>query len=99
MTGDFIQRVVKDLYTVASHIAAHPRGYAGFEVERAKVLLHRVDLDALSDTIYSVVFVSDCYADELTPEEGRVQSAAMRLDRLLPLIHAQQADIQARMAA
>ena len=94
-----IQRIVKDLYTVASHVAAHPRGYAGFEVAAAKVLLTTVDLRALSETLYSVLFVSEQYETELTRPERRVRAAARRLHRLQPKIRHQQAAIQEQMAA
>jgi len=98
MTDD-IQQIVRDLYVVTSHVAAQPRGYAAFEADAAKVLLTTVDLDMLSDTLYSVLFVSNLYADELTSEERRVQSAAMRLHRLQPHRRRQQAAIQQHMAA
>lgn len=99
MTNDFIQQIVQDLYVVATHVASHPRGYCGFEVALARVLLTTVDLDALSDTIYSVLFVSNTYAADLTPEEVTAESAARRLHRLQPKIRHQQAAIQAHMAA
>ena len=59
MSNDpFIKRIVSDLYLVARHVATQPSGYAGFEVDRAKLLLHTVDLQALADTLHSVGFVS-----------------------------------------
>jgi DNA-binding LytR/AlgR family response regulator len=98
---DFIKRIVSDLYLVAKHVAAQPRGYAGFEVERAKVLLHTVDVEALSDTLNSVLYVSWylTQSEPLTEAESQVEQAARRLDKLQRTIRMNQSQIQSRMAA
>lgn len=97
----FIKRIVSDLYLVAKHVAAQPHGYGGFEVDRAKLLLHTVDVQALRDTLHSVLFVSWFLKQdrELTKAESQVEQAALRLDKLQRTIRMNQSEIQSRMAA
>ena len=102
MTNDpFIKRIVSDLYLVARYVASQPYGYAGFEAERAKLLLQTVDTQALSDTLNSVLYVSWYFKQSapLTPIESQVEQAARRLDKLQRTIRMNQSEIQARMAA
>ena len=103
MTDDdgFIRRVVSDLYLVANHVAEQPCGYDGVEVQRAKYLLHTVDVGELAEMLHSVLFVSRFFKGfgPLTETESQVEQAALRLDRLQRSIRMNQSQIQARMAA
>jgi len=98
---EVLTEIVGDLHLVASYVASQPFGYAGFEVERARFLLHTVDVDTLSDTLHSVMFVSNFLKQHsmLTETEERVEKAALRLHRLQRSIRMNRSDIQARMAA
>ena len=97
----FIKRIVNDLYLVARHVASQPSGYAGFEVDRAKLLLQTVDPQALADTLHSVGFVSWLLKQSgpLTEIESQVEQAALRLEKLQRTIRMNQSQIQSRMAA
>lgn len=99
--NDFVKRIVGDLYLVATYVASQPAGYAGFEADRARVLLHTVDPSALKDTLNSVLFVSDYnrWFAPLTETEAAIEQAALRLDGLRRTIQMNQQAIQARMAA
>lgn len=98
---ELLTRIVSDVSLVATHVASQPWGYAGFEVQRAKFLLHTVDVNTLADTLRSVLFVSDFLQRfaPLTKTERQVEQAARRLQRLLRCIQLRREDIQARMAA
>lgn len=98
---ELLTEIVCDLYLVAKHVASQPHGYAGFEVQAAQYLLDSVDLDALTDTLQSVLFVSWFLRQHgpLTETESQVEQAALRLQRLQRSIRARRSDIQARMAA
>lgn len=98
---ELLTRIVSDLYLVARYVASQPVGYAGFEVERAKYLLHTVDVNTLADTLHSVLFVSSFLKEhgKLTDTESQVEQAAIRLHALQRSIRARRSDIQARMAA
>lgn len=98
---DFIKPILGDLYLVASYVATQPFGYAGFEVDRAKLLLHTVDVEALHDTLHSVLFVTGLLRKDrpLAETESQVEAAALRLSRLQRTIRMNQSQIQARMAA
>lgn len=98
---DFVKRIVGDLYLVATYVASQPAGYAGFEADRARVLLHTVDVAALKDMLHSVLFVSNynrLFAP-LTETEAAIEQAALRLERMRRTIRMNQQAIQARMAA
>jgi len=98
---DFVKRIVSDLYLVASYVASQPAGYAGFQADRASVLLHTVDESALRDTLDSVIFTTNYYSQfrPLTETELAIEQAALRLDGLRRTIRINQQAIQARMAA
>jgi hypothetical protein len=98
---ELLTRIVSDVLMVATHVASQPWGYAGFEVEQAKYLLHTVDVVTLEATLRSVLFVSNFLQQHslLTKAEGEVEQAALRLHRLQRSIRARRSDIQARMAA
>jgi len=98
---DPLTLIVNDLGQVLTHVASQPWGYAGFEVDRAKFLLHTVDVATLKDTLNSVLFVSWLLkqAGPLTGTELAIEQAALRLERMLRIIQMNQQDITARMAA
>lgn len=93
-----VDQIVSDLLFVAKHVAQQPRGYAGFEVDRAQIIQQRVDMEALRATLSSVLFVSGYYAP-LTAHEQRVYTAAMRLHRVLAFIEERQQEIQVQLIA
>ena len=98
---DFVKRIVGDLFLVANYVASQPEGYAGFEADAARVLLHTVDEQALKDTLNSVLFVSNFHRlfAPLTETEAAIEQAALRLERMRRTIRMNQQAIQARMAA
>ena len=100
--ADLIASIVGDLQMVAAWVATQPRGYAGFQAERAKFLLHTVDPELLSELLHDVRFTTQDYRSAfypLTPTEIQVEEAAIRLTRLQRSIQTQKNEIQARMAA
>lgn len=60
-----VTRIVRDLRFVRNYVSKQPRNFAGFEAARARIVARNVDVDALTQTIHSVLFVSKSYA--LTP--------------------------------
>lgn len=97
----FLKGIVADLHLVASYVATQPSGYAGFQADAARMLLHTVDVKALEDTLHGVLFTSDFFKQfgPLTDIEQRVEQAALRLNRVQRSIRVQQSEIQSRMAA
>jgi len=96
----YITQAAEDIGIVARHVMKQPRGYAGFEVERAQVIAQRVDMEALRKTIASVGYVSrHVYADCLTRHEKRVAAAAARLKEVLLMIEYYQSEIQQLLGA
>jgi hypothetical protein len=95
-----LDAIVSDLLLVARHVAAMPRGYCGVEAARARVLLRRVDLDALRRTLYSVRWLTESpYCKPTRWIERQVYDAAVRLTALMPVIERQRKDIDRRLAA
>ena len=97
----FLKGIVADLHLVATYVATQPSGYAGFQAECARLLLHTVDVRALEDTVHSVLFTSSFLRQfgPLTKVETRVEQAALRLRDVQRSIRIQQSEIQSRMAA
>ena len=96
----YLTQAAADIRFVALHVLKQPRGYAGFEVERARVIAAKVDMEALRQTLRSVSYVSRVvYGDCLTKQEKRVFAAAERLKEVLLMIEYYQPEIQQFLGA
>src|ERR1051325_1444135 len=95
-----LDQIARDIRYIATHVANQPRGYAPFESNRAKVLLERVDMEALRKTLNSVLFVSTYrHYQPLNPVELAAYHVALRLDGLLQTIEKHKDAISKQLVA